>query len=241
MIRQVITYRCTHCHSDQIVKNGHNPQGKQQYRCKACGRGGVLNPTVRYSEQQKEQILATYRERPSLRGIERIYGVARQTVARWLKKALTLPPLESTLLPAQADDVLELDEMWSFVGKKERSRWTWTVLCRRTRQIVAFVIGDRSEATCRQLWEQIPTAYRGCHSYSDFWAAYSKVFPATTHHSVDKASGATNHMERWNNTLRQRCARYVRQTLSFSKSDVYHALVTLIFIVTYNLDISLAM
>lgn len=43
-------------------------------------------------------------------------------------------------------------------------------------------------------------------------------------------------MERWNNTWRQRCARYVRQTLSFSKSDLYHALVTLIFIVTYNLD-----
>lgn len=38
----------------------------------------------------------------------------------------------------------------------------------RTRQIVAFVIGDRSEATCRKLWEQIPSAYKGCQSYSDF-------------------------------------------------------------------------
>lgn len=152
MIRQVITFRCTHCHSDRIVMNGHNPQGKQQYRCKACGRGGVLHPTVRYSEEQKEQILATSREHTRLRGLERIYGVARQTAARWLKKkALILPPLESTLLPAQDDDGLELDEIGSFVGDKEQARWTWTVMCRRTRQMVAFVIGDQSEQTCRRL------------------------------------------------------------------------------------------
>jgi len=87
MIQEVITYRCTHCHRDQIVKNGRNPQGKQQYRCKACGRGGVLNPTVRYSDAQKEQILAAYTERSSLRGIARTFGVARQTVAAWLKKS----------------------------------------------------------------------------------------------------------------------------------------------------------
>jgi insertion element IS1 protein InsB len=46
-------------------------------------------------------------------------------------------------------------------------------------------------------------------------------------------------MERWNNTLRQRLGRYVRQTLSFSKSDEYHHLVTLGFIVQYNLSLSL--
>jgi IS1 family transposase len=34
------------------------------------------------------------------------------------------------LLPAQAEDELELDEMWSFVLKKSEKRWLWTVLCR---------------------------------------------------------------------------------------------------------------
>ena len=157
-----------------------------------------------------------------------------------LKKAQRLPPLSNTLLPAQAADVLELDEMWSFVLKKANQRWLWTVLCRRTRQIVAFVIGDRSNETCRQLWEHIPAAYKHCQSYSDFWAAYSKVFPEATHQSVGKDSGETNHMERWNNTLRQRNARYVRKTLSFSKSDFYHELVTRIFIVEYNQSASFA-
>jgi insertion element IS1 protein InsB len=143
--------------------------------------------------------------------------------------------LSETLTAAQADDQLELDEVWSFVGTRRNKRWLWVARCRRTRQVVAFVIGDRSEATCRQLWSRLPAAYRHCHSYSDFWDAYALVFPVETHRSVAKHEGQTNHVERWNNTLRQSNARYVRKTLSFSKSDYFHELVTRLFIIRYNL------
>ncbi len=53
---------------------------------------------------------------------------------------------------------LELDEVWSFVLKKANQRWIWLALCRATRQVVADAIGDRSQATCRTLWERIPAA-----------------------------------------------------------------------------------
>ena len=55
------------------------------------------------------------------------------------------------------------------------------------------------------------------------------------HRSTTKASGETSHRERWNNTLRQTTARYTPKTLSFSKSDFYHELVTRLFIIRYNL------
>mgnify|MGYP001044244786 CR=1 FL=1 len=74
--------------------------------------------------------------------------------------------------------------------------------------------------------------------FSDFWEAYLKVFPKETHRCVGKKSGETAHVERWYNTLRQRLARFVRKTLSFSKSDVYHHMVTKWFIAEYNLAIS---
>jgi IS1 family transposase len=125
--------------------------------------------------------------------------------------------------------------MWSFVHRRVNKRWLWTAMCRRTRQIVAFVIGDRSEQTCRQLWQRIPDAYKGCQSVSDFWDAYALVFSKETHRCVGKDTGETNHMERWNNTVRQSNARYVRKTLSFSKSDFYHEAVTRLFIIRYNL------
>ena len=137
------------------------------------------------------------------------------------KKGQSNPTVEQTLAQAEADDVLELDEVWSFVLKKTEKRWLWVALCRRTRQIVAFVIGDRSETTCRKLWEAIPESYKACQSYSDFWDAYAKVFPEATHRSVGKETGLTNHVERWNNTLRQWNARYVRKTLSFPKKITF--------------------
>jgi insertion element IS1 protein InsB len=59
--------------------------------------------------------------------------------------------VEATLVEAQVEDVLELDELWSFVLKKANQRWVWGALCRRTRQIVAYFIGDRSEASCLHL------------------------------------------------------------------------------------------
>ena len=97
----------------------------------------------------------------SLHGAQRVFHVWRQTIIRWLLAYVEqLPPLPETLIPAQADDVLEFDEAWSFVEQRDNQRWLWTVLCRRTRQIVAFFIGDRSEASCRQLWQAIPEAYR---------------------------------------------------------------------------------
>jgi len=172
-----------------------------------------------------------------MRGIRRIFGVVSKTLLRWIKEALQkLPSLKHTLAPVQPDDILELDELWSFVLKKTNKRWIWIALCRRTRQVVAYFIGDRSETSCRELWNRIPQSYKKCHSYSDFWHTYQKVFPSETHQSVGKESGETNHVERWNNTLRQRLARFVRKTLSFSKSDTVHELVLRFFIINYNLQ-----
>jgi insertion element IS1 protein InsB len=143
------------------------------------------------------------------------------------------------VVAARVDDVLEIDEMWSYVGKKENRVWLWSALCRRTRQIVAFAVGDRSEASCRRLWEALPEGYRSCVSYSDGWSAYEAVFPVATHRRVAKGSGELSHLERWHNTVRQRLSRYVRKTLSFSKSLEMHELVTRWFIVEYNQSLSL--
>lgn len=235
MITETTIHSCPDCHSCDLVKNGHTIGGKQQFRCKACGRTGVLNPSEWYTEAEKERILAAYFERPSMRGVCRIFGVSRPTLAKWLKDAaLAEPDLAPTLADAEATDVLELDEVWSFVQRRKNKRWLWVALCRRTRQVVAYALGDRSEKTCRKLWEAIPESYRACHTYSDLWEAYRIVFPAETHRCIGKETGLTNHVERWNNTLRQWVSRYTRKTLSFSKSDRFHDWVTHLFICRYN-------
>ena len=232
-------HHCTKCGSSHLKKNGKAYNGKQKYYCYDCQAYGVLNPEPRYSEERKEEIIRAYQERSSLRGIERIFGVARQTVAKWIKeKVKGLPDLKESLKPAKPDDVLELDELWSFVFIKTNKQWVWIALCRRTRQVVAFVIGDRSARTCQRLWNKIPDEYKSCISFSDFWEAYRKVFPEKSHTCVGKESGETAHVERWNNTLRQRISRFVRKTLSFSKKEVWHNMVTKLFVYNYNISVA---
>jgi len=147
-----------------------------------------------------------------------------------------LPPLEATLTPAQPEDVLELDELWSFVGHRRRGvLWLWLALCRRTRQIVAYALGPRDDATARLLWERIPPAYRQSLLYTDHLESYHSVLPTGQHHARYPRRGATNHVERFNNTLRQRVGRFVRKTLSFSKSRSMHEVAIRLFLHHYNL------
>jgi insertion element IS1 protein InsB len=240
MIQETRTYTCHACGSANIVRNGTNRCGNAQYHCKDCGIYRVLKPKQVYAEAEKATVLRAGLERCSLRGVERIFDIARQTATRWIATHIQkLPEVKDLLLPASVDDVLELDEIWSFVFKKDHPRWLWAALCRRTRQIVAFVIGDRSKATCHRLWRAIPDGYKQCQTFSDFYTTYRHVFPETSHHCVGKETGETAHIERWNNTLRQRMSRYVRQTLSFSKSDAFHEAFTKWFIVEYNRGLSL--
>jgi insertion element IS1 protein InsB len=150
------------------------------------------------------------------------------------KKAVTEPGLPTTLLPAEPDDVLESDELWSFVFRKLSQAWLWLAVCRRTRQVVAYALGDRSMDTCRRLWDAIPAAYRTAHYFHDFWEAYAAVLPPAQHTGVGKERGQTALVERCNNTLHQRLGRLVRKSLSFSKSIVMHDIGMRLFLARYN-------
>ena len=99
---------------------------------------------------------------------------------------------------------------------KANKRWVWLALCKHTRQVaarpgrcrfrqdVACVIGGRGIVTCRQLWRAIPIIFKQGVCFTDFWDAYQAVLPDDLHKAVGKETGLTNHVERFNNTLRQR-------------------------------------
>jgi insertion element IS1 protein InsB len=55
------------------------------------------------------------------------------------------------------------------------------------------------------------------------------------HRAITKKARQTNHIERLNNTLRQRVSRLVRETLSFSKNLAHHIGAIKFFICHYNL------
>jgi insertion element IS1 protein InsB len=130
---------------------------------------------------------------------------------------------------------VECDELWSFVGDKGNVQWVWLAFDRDTREIVGVHVGARDRSGAKGLWASLPGVYRQCAvAYTDFWEAYITVFPGMRHRPSEKKSGQTNHVERFNNTLRQRVARLVRRTLSFSKKLANHIGAIRMFVRQYN-------
>jgi len=229
---------CPSCLSDSIKKNGHIYNGKQNYRCKVCGRQFVEDRALpEIDERTKEIVVNLLLERLSLRGICRSLGVSLTWLLWFFQKIAAEIPEDMAIVKKQKSRItIEIDEMWSFVGKKENKVWVWLAIDLETRQIVGFHVGNRGEKDAYQLWNSLPGVYRQCAvCYTDFWKAYKKVIPDCRHRAVGKETGKTNHIERFNCTIRQRVSRMVRKTLSFSKILENHKLALKYFIWNYNL------
>jgi transposase-like protein len=81
------TLTCPHCQSENLVKFGFTPDGRQRYRCKNCRKQHRENRRSNaYSQEEKDIIIKATQERSSLRGIQRTFGIDRHTVSGWLKK-----------------------------------------------------------------------------------------------------------------------------------------------------------
>jgi IS1 family transposase len=133
----------------------------------------------------------------------------------------------------------EADEMWSFVGSKENKQWIWLVMNTANRQIISFHVGGRGKEDVDKLFDKIPSIFKtNAVFFTDFWSGYNNL-AVDKHVAAGKEKGYTNHIERFNNTLRQRCTRLVRETLSFSKKIKNHIGAIKYFICHYNKNLAL--
>jgi IS1 family transposase/transposase-like protein len=228
---------CPSCNSQHTTKNGINATGKQNYKCNSCNRQFVLDPLQSpIAESTKFLIDQLLLERISLAGIARVTGVSE----RWLQyyvneKYDNIPREVSVTKKAGGHLIIECDELWSFVGKKSNKQWVWLAIDRDTREIVGAYVGRRDREAAEALWRSLPLIYQQCAvSYTDYWESYETVIPPDRHHAVGKESGQTNHIERFNCTMRQRISRLVRKALSFSKKLANHIGAIWYFIHYYN-------
>ena len=132
-------------------------------------------------------------------------------------------------------EALELDEMWTFVGRKKRKVWLWLVVERASRRIVGWTMGS---PPLRRLWAALPRRYRRhCWYFTDLWKAYAKVLPRWQHRPCPRGEGQTSIVEAINCSLRQRCGVLVRKSCSFSKSLAMHTARIKLVIDNYNLTL----
>jgi IS1 transposase len=83
----------------------------------------------------------------------------------------------------------EADERCSFGGKKAHKQWRWLALDTRSRQVLAFHVGERSQKSARRLGNQLPAAYRERATFhTDAYAPYGRVIPQAQHRPIPQGS-----------------------------------------------------
>src|SRR5215471_8122733 len=228
-----------------LTKNAYQSGGGQQHAMIIRCRRQFVQCCERYlmAEDKRGLIERLLVERISLQGICRAVGVTLKWLLGFLVQCFEALPDHLHVQPVSCTrDVLiqrlegEADELASFVQKKANKQWVWIAMDATTRQIIAFHVGDRSHTSAEHLWAKIPQAYRQHATfYTDHYVVSEKVIPAAQHKAISKLARKTNHIERFNNTLRQRVSRLVRAALPFSKQLANHIGAIKLFICHYNL------
>ena len=124
----------------------------------------------------------------------------------------------------------ELDEMWSYVGKKAEPRWLWHAIDHHSGTVLAYVFGRRKDEVLLQLKELL-APFRITRFYTDGWGAYERHIDPEQH-TIGKAH--TQKIESKHINLRTRIKRLVRRTIGFSKTTTMHDLVIGLFINRYE-------
>ena len=219
------------------MKNGRTRRGKQNYKCRDCGRQFVENPQWQpIASESQAMIDRLMLEKIPLAGIARVMQLSEDWLQSYVNRCYEIVPRKVQVQPKDKGRLeVQMDELWSFVDDKGNKQWVWLAIDVVTREIVGCYIGDRSRNSAVALWESMPGVYRLCAViYTDYWEAYTTVLPSKRHCAVGKESGLTSYVERLNNTLRQRVSRLVRKTLSFSKKLDNHIGAIWNFIHHYN-------
>jgi hypothetical protein len=126
------------------------------------------------STDKQIALIAALAEGSSIRGIERMTGVHRDTIMRLGVKIGQgcMNILDGKMVELPCDD-LQLDEIWGFVGKKNKHLkadddesqlgdvWTFCAVDRKTKAVPCFKVGKRDAITTNAFVRDLASRLRG--------------------------------------------------------------------------------
>jgi transposase-like protein/IS1 family transposase len=166
---------CQNCKT-LAKKNGKDRKGNQKFRCMACNKVFTTIEKLegkRLSVDKIELCIKLLVEGNSVRSTERITGVHRDTILRLLEVvgSRCLAIQENLVRGLNVKD-LQLDEIWSFIGAKQKtintqglsdnerlgSAYTFTAIESDSKLIVAWHLGKRSLSDTEIFLEKVYNA-----------------------------------------------------------------------------------
>jgi IS1 family transposase len=194
---------CKGCGASDYVKNGY-VRGLQRYRCKECGCNFTATaPRGKPAAMKALALLLYAMANVSFCSIARLLKVSDVAVLKWVRaEARKLPEPE----PSGHIAIVTLDEMWHFLKKR-----AYDPVQQRT---IAWVLGDRDDATCQRLLDKIGMA--GRQFITDDWEGYHRLIPED---QLFTGKDLTFSIEQDNSNIRHFIARFRRRTKVVSKVE----------------------
>ncbi len=203
---------CKYC-GGTCVKDGTQNNGRQRYKCKSCHRKQqALYSYNAYQKGINDEIVTLTQEGVGIRSTARILNISPTTLlSRIVQIAHTIsrPPVIN-------QRTYEVDEIKSFVRRKSEHIWIAYAPDRKSKQVVSYNIGPRTNATLNVVLETLRLS-DAKRVYTDRLRNYRSLIETKIHRT---SLYGTNHIERHNLTIRTHLKRLARKTICFSRSAV---------------------
>ena len=204
--------KCPRCQNKHFVKNGFVNE-TQRYKCKACRYQWTRTTPRGHPSAHKRLSVLLYCHGISMHAISKLFDVSVTTGLNWIRAFAKKKAPKPTLTPGTSV-VLELDEMWHYIGKKKNKLWIWKVLDRTTGHLIDWECGGRNEETLKKLTTRLDTLDVKVY-FTDKWHVYETLLPASKH---VQTKSETHRIERNNCLMRHWFGRFKRKSIIVSKS-----------------------
>ena len=161
------------------------------------------------SRDQQIQIIGCLTEGMSIRAIERLTGIHRDTIMRLgARVGRGCAELHDRMMVGLRVGRLELDELWAYVGKKQRhlkrtdspekgDQWTFVALASSTRAIVSYRTGKRDSANTQEFIADLRERVLGSPEISSdgfkpYLPAIRTEFSNSAHGVIEKTFSVTH-------------------------------------------------
>ena len=160
------------------------------------------------SRDQQIQVIGCLTEGMSIRAIERLTGIHRDTIMRLgARVGRGCAELHDRMFVGLRVGRLELDELWSYVGKKQRNaqrhetekgdQWTYIALASSSRAIVSYRTGKRDSANTQEFMADLRERVLGTPEISSdgfkpYLPAVRSEFAGSAHGVIEKTFSVTH-------------------------------------------------
>ena len=207
---------CPYCLSVKVIKNGIKSSGVQNLLCKACKKQFQQHYLYWACDKQRRDIVVKMLVRGSgVRDCAEVLGISKDAVLRCILRnglEVEIKPLQKRYAKVQ------IDELWSYVGKKAKKVWLLYAYCAESGEILAFAMGKRSTKSIQHLMLRLKSIEIDFF-LTDDWEAFKAVLPYEKHLIGKQFTKAIEGVNTW---FRTRLKRLVRRTVCFSKKLKYH-------------------